>query len=146
MNKLYARRRTRDQLGLYEKHVAAMRRESLKDPDAIAAELAHRDIQIKQLGEYLENITPEWLVSQARQILYLLKDTSVSEKVIENLTDISEARRPRHERIIDGRGLKLKDIEKSTGGHLGFKYNVPGEKMRGAAKEAHSIFNKGETT
>lgn len=54
--KLYAQRNAMHQGQHYAKHVAAMTAEELHSKSDIAAELAHRDIEIERLRDALESI------------------------------------------------------------------------------------------
>ena len=66
---IYAERNTEAQGSHYTKHVCHMTGEGLHDKSEIAAELAHRDIEIERLTKRLEAaessdvVTPEYLQS-----------------------------------------------------------------------------------
>lgn len=58
MSNLYARRETEDQGEHYLRHLDAMTREKLFDKCAIAAELAHRDMEIDRLRAAMQEAWP----------------------------------------------------------------------------------------
>lgn len=86
-DKLYADRNIEDQGEYYDKHIAAMTSEGLRAKSDIAAELAHRDIQIDKLRKIVKALA-DWSLRYPPEQIYGMGH---KDKMDGELRDIEEA-------------------------------------------------------